>query len=124
MDKLISYTKKQASQFNTNQIMFTMGNDFNYMSGNMWFKNMDKMIKYANEKDAGVHMFYSTPSCYVKALNEAKAEWPTKSDDFFPYSNDPHSYWTGYFTSRPSFKGMVRKTNTLLQVISRASINL
>lgn len=124
MDKLISYTKNQASQFNTNQIMFTMGNDFNYMSGNMWFKNMDKMIKYANEKDAGVHMFYSTPSCYVKALNEAKAEWPTKSDDFFPYSNDPHSYWTGYFTSRPSFKGMVRKTNTLLQVISRASINL
>ena len=116
MRDLIEYAKNQAKYFNTNQIMFTMGNDFNYMSGNMWFKNLDKMIKYANEMNDGVNFFYSTPSCYVKAKNEAGIKWPTKEDDFFPYSDDIHSYWTGYFTSRPSFKGMVRKTNTLLQV--------
>ncbi len=40
---------------------------------------------------------------------------PRKTDDFFPYSSDPHAYWTGYFTSRPTFKGLVRQTSHLLQ---------
>ena len=66
--------------------------------------------------DPNVNMFYSTPSCYLKAKNEAAVSWPVKTDDFFPYSNDPHAYWTGYFTSRPTFKGMVRQGQTVLQV--------
>ena len=83
----------------------------------MNFKNMDKLIKYTNERYPSVNIFYSTPSCYLKALNDIGKTWPTKDDDFFPYSNDPHAYWTGYFSSRPAFKGTVRKTNTYLQVI-------
>ena len=82
----------------------------------MNFKNIDKMIKYTNRIDPGVNLFYSTPSCYLKALNEAGETWPVKTDDFFPYASDNHAYWTGYFTSRPTFKGTVRKTNTFLQV--------
>ena len=78
---------------------------------------MDKMIKYANARNSGVQLFYSTPSCYVKALNEAGRIWPTKTDDFFPYSSDPHAYWTGFFTSRAAFKGTLRKSSTFLQVI-------
>ena len=33
---------------------------------------MDKMIKHANEKLAefGVNVFYSTPSCFIKALHD------------------------------------------------------
>ena len=27
-----------------------------------------------------------------------------KGDDFFPYGSGQHSYWTGYFTSRPATK--------------------
>lgn len=78
---------------------------------------MDKMIKYTNQfNGTTVNLFYSTPSCYVKALNEAGIRWPVKTDDFFPYSNDPHAYWTGYFTSRAAYKGTVRKTSTYLQV--------
>jgi lysosomal alpha-mannosidase len=63
-----------------------------------------------------VNLFYSTPSCYLKSLNEAGVTWPTKTDDFFPYASDPHAYWTGYFTSRPTFKGYIRTTNSMLQV--------
>lgn len=84
----------------------------------MNFKNMDKMIRHTNEMAPEVNLFYSTPSCYVKAMNDEAGNepWPTKADDFFPYSNDPHAYWTGYFTSRPAYKGTVRKANTFLQV--------
>lgn len=63
-----------------------------------------------------INVFYSTPSCYLKALNDAKLNWTVKTDDFFPYASDPHAYWTGYFTSRPTFKGYTKVTNNLLQV--------
>lgn len=69
---------------------------------------------YAESK---IRLFYSTPSCYGRAVQKSLAarELPRKSDDFFPYSSDPHAYWTGYFTSRPTFKGLVRQSSNLLQ---------
>ena len=63
-----------------------------------------------------MNIFYSTPSCYLKAVHDAKLQWTTKDDDFFPYASDPHSYWTGYFSSRPTIKFFERMGNNLLQV--------
>lgn len=35
--------------------------------------------------------------------------WPLKTDDQFPYWGDQtHWTWTGYYASRPAFKGYVR----------------
>jgi lysosomal alpha-mannosidase len=60
----------------------------------------------------------------MKAVHDAKdSTWPTKEDDFFPYSNDEHSYWTGYFTSRPTLKYMERMGNNFLQVPYFQEIN-
>ena len=83
--------------------------------------NLEKfeILRYANERQINgsrFNLLYSTPSCYVKALNDLKKSWPVKTDDFFPYGSDAHSYWTGYFTSRPAFKYMVRQASNLLQV--------
>lgn len=61
-------------------------------------------------------MFYSTPSCYLKSLHNSNNTWPTKTDDFFPYASDPHAYWTGLFTSRPTVKRFERVGNHFLQV--------
>ena len=77
------------------------------------------LTRYANERQTNgsrFNLLYSTPSCYVKSLNSVKKSWPLKTDDFFPYGSDAHSYWTGYFTSRPAFKYMVRQGSNLLQV--------
>lgn len=52
----------------------------------------------------------------MKSLYDADITWPTKSDDFFPYASDPHAYWTGYFTSRPTFKRYERIGNHFLQI--------
>ena len=78
---------------------------------------MDKIRNYFNKNQDkfGINILYSTPSCYLKSLNDAEKTWPRKTDDFFPYASDPHAYWTGYFTSRASLKGMIRSANSLLQ---------
>lgn len=115
-----------AGAYATDHILMTMGSDFHYTNANSWYRNLDKLIKYVNSKNQfsetgkkgrkQLHLIYSTPSCYLKALHDSGKKWSSKTDDFFPYSSDPHAYWTGYFTSRPSLKGMVREGNNLLQV--------
>ena len=40
-------------------------------------------------------MFYSTPSRYMDAINQASLVWYVNRDDFFPYADLPYAYWTG-----------------------------
>jgi len=83
-----------------------------------------------------INVFYSTPKDYVDARDKQNRVWPVKSDDYFPYGdgqarselvdNDPndvriladdtHAYWTGYFTSRPAFKKLVRDASNTLRI--------
>ena len=70
------------------------------------------MIAYMNQYYGEQVLFkYSTPSQYVDALAAKDVKWPTKYDDMFPYSDNPDSYWTGYFTSRANDKGYVRRAS-------------
>ena len=91
----------------------------------MWFKNLDKLISYVNQRQitngSNVNIFYSTTSCYLYSLYKSNATWPVKTDDFFPYAHQPHSFWTGYFTSRTSLKDYVRRTNNFLQAVRQLS---
>ena len=95
-----------------------MGEDFNYNNAKVWYKNLDKLIKYVNGQQTTnglrINAFYSTPSCYLKSLNDAGKTWPIKSDDFFPYASDPHAYWTGYFTSRYYLNNSITKSVKIL----------
>ncbi|KAJ6403836.1 hypothetical protein OIU84_012101 [Salix udensis] len=97
----------QANVTRTNHIMWLMGTDFRYQYANSWFRQMDKFIHYVNQ-DGRVNALYSTPSIYTDVKYAADEEWPLKTEDFFPYADHPNAYWTGYFTSRPAFKGYVR----------------
>lgn len=97
----------QANVTRTNHVMFTMGTDFKYQYAESWFRQMDKLIHYVN-KDGRVNALYSTPSIYTDAKFSANEPWPLKTNDFFPYADNPNAYWTGYFTSRPALKRYVR----------------
>ncbi|CAG9536717.1 unnamed protein product [Cercopithifilaria johnstoni] len=122
VNKFVEYVKKQASHQRTNHIMLLMGGDFQYTAANQWYINLDKLIslirknKTLSEK---INIFYSTPSCYLMALKEAHPKLPRKLDDFFPYASANHSYWTGFFTSRPTFKGFIRQSSALLQLVKQ-----
>ena len=130
------FCRLQSHIYATNHIIMTMGNDFEYQNANENFKNLDKLIHYVNiavchfymfdwlyswlyqQQDNGsnVNVFYSTPSCYLYALNKAEKQWTSKTDDFFPYASVPYAYWTGYYTSRPALKRYERYSNNVLQV--------
>ena len=70
----------------------------------------------ASEGSTRFHALYSTPSCYLEALNEEKnVAWPTRSDDMFPLWANPVFYFNGY-SSRPSLKYLIRKASSILQV--------
>ncbi|OMO99297.1 hypothetical protein COLO4_13373 [Corchorus olitorius] len=97
----------QANVTRTNHIMWCMGTDFRYQYANSWFRQMDKFIHYVNQ-DGRINALYSSPSIYTDAKYAANEQWPLKTDDFFPYADKVNTYWTGYFTSRPAFKGYVR----------------
>ena len=104
----------------TNQ-MWTMGDDFNYMDANFWFKNLDKLIK-AVQADGRINVTYSTPFDYSLAKISEGLQLPPNTGDFFPYEDCPHCFWTGYFTSRPALKRYIRDVsayyNTARQIQS------
>ncbi|KYO34592.1 lysosomal alpha-mannosidase [Alligator mississippiensis] len=119
VSSFLRVAEAQAKHYRTNHIVMTMGSDFQYENANLWYKNMDKLLQHVNAQQANgsrVHVLYSTPSCYLWALNQANLTWSLKHDDFFPYADGPHQFWTGYFTSRPSFKRYERLSNNFLQV--------
>ncbi|XP_026806272.1 lysosomal alpha-mannosidase-like [Rhopalosiphum maidis] len=121
VENFANHVQRYASAFKTNNIMMTMGGDFSYSVASSWFRNMDKLIKHVNLLKPNLNVLYSTPECYLSALQMSKnVTWPLKdSDDFFPYAHDEHSYWTGYFTSRSNLKYMICKANNLLQAVKQ-----
>ena len=102
--------------------MLTMGMDFNYQAAHAWFMNLDKLINIIPQVNNSINIFYSTPACYLKSLHDVDMFWPTKQDDFFPYASDPYAYWSGYFSSRPTSKYMIRQTERMFKVLSQLMI--
>lgn len=115
--EFIDHVKKQAKSYGTNHTIITMGMDFYFRDAKKWYHNLDKLIQEINslEPVERVRVFYSTPSCYLKALHNTGRRWSVKLDDFFPYADAINTYWTGYFTSRPSLKYHIRIGNNILQ---------
>lgn len=104
-----------------NHVIMNMGSDFHYENAHAWYRNLDKLIDYVN-KDGRVNTFYSTMSIYTQAKHSENIDWSLKTDDFFPYADCDHCYWTGYFTSRPTLKGFERYSSSFLQGLKQLSV--
>jgi hypothetical protein len=105
-----------SGAFRGTDAFVTAGSDFAYENALEVFSSYDKLIHYVNLGTAqhGINLFYSTPAAYV-AARLATSSLPSRSADIMPYASGPHSYWTGYFSSRPGLKGYVRDTSGYLQ---------
>ncbi|KAJ8946015.1 hypothetical protein NQ318_023261 [Aromia moschata] len=114
VEEFSEYIANYSKYYKTNNILFAMGGDFQYQAAERNYINIDRLIKgFQDHPDYNV--FYSTPSCYYKAVSENKPNLTTFSDDFFPYAENNHAYWSGYYTSRPTIKRFERSGNNILQ---------
>ena len=78
---------------------------------------LDLALEAMNRRSpqTGYHFQYSTPSRFAKALSEEKIEWPTRPAewDMLPLIGDEMGApWSGFFTSRPGFKALVRSSSS------------
>ncbi|KAF3829408.1 hypothetical protein GH733_003672 [Mirounga leonina] len=123
VDYFLQLATAQGQNYRTNHTIMTMGSDFQYENANMWFKNLDRLIELVNAQQQAngsrVNVLYSTPACYLWELNKANLTWSVKQDDFFPYADGPHKFWTGYFSSRPALKRYERLSYNFLQVCNQ-----
>lgn len=132
----------EADETQGNNVMVTMGEDFTFAKAEQFYSNLDVLIgtimSYQHwgiidieaifgPKYDHVNIFYSTPEYYTDvkyvetsraresgASEKAEPDWQVKQDDFFPYSDCPHCFWTGYFTSRTAFKRFERVCSSFL----------
>ena len=76
VEEFVQAILQEHSYTKGNHIMFKMGSDFHYASANHWYKNLDKIIKYVNEKDDRFNVFYSNPTLYTYAKSqEIEVTW-------------------------------------------------
>ena len=112
-------------------ILFLFGDDFKYRNDNL-FSCMDTIMRKFNEKQNeakryfglrdNVKIFYSTPEKYFsfmkKDLEENNVQLDTITHkDFYPLRTD--CFWTGYFTSKPFLKGIIRKGSNAFYTFSK-----
>jgi lysosomal alpha-mannosidase len=117
--RFLSFVQQQAADMRHNDIMLAWGCDFMFQNAHLMFKNMDKLMNHINANPSfNLKMFYSTPSMYAEAIKASGVTLPTNNYDFFPYADNSHSYWSGYFVSRPTLKGFVRYSSHILHAVS------
>ncbi|XP_063836494.1 lysosomal alpha-mannosidase-like [Ostrinia nubilalis] len=128
VNDFIAQIERQAKYYDHDNIMVTMGGDFTYQSAANWFMNMDKLINHVNTHPANlsdINIFYSSPSCYLKAIylygRRDKAMY-TEKGDHVPYDSDASTYWTGYYSSRPTLKYLARRAHLFLQVVKQITV--
>eukprot|EP00735_Rhodelphis_limneticus_P005083 TRINITY_DN1678_c0_g1::TRINITY_DN1678_c0_g1_i1::g.17727::m.17727 TRINITY_DN1678_c0_g1::TRINITY_DN1678_c0_g1_i1::g.17727 ORF type:complete len:991 (-),score=264.01,sp/P34098/MANA_DICDI/29.95/6e-112,Glyco_hydro_38/PF01074.17/3.4e-76,Glyco_hydro_38C/PF07748.8/1e-27,Alpha-mann_mid/PF09261.6/2.7e-16 TRINITY_DN1678_c0_g1_i1:104-2710(-) len=120
---LVSELKKRASWFKTRNILIPGGDDFRWIHADTQFTNWDKLIKEINSNPGyGVHIKYATLSEYFDAVQSSEAEWSVYEGDFFPYADGEHAYWTGFYTTHPTLKHLLRQSEWTLRSLEGLAV--
>jgi hypothetical protein len=123
---IIVLSKFMEAHVNYANLDLLIGSLMNYQSWDM----IDTATIFGPRFDR-INVFYSTPEYYTKMKYEetvkarqakttlatrleTPVQWSVKQDDFFPYSDCAHCFWTGYFTSRAAFKRLERVASSFL----------
>lgn len=78
--------------------------------------SLDALIAALNA-DGRYEAFYSTPAQYAAAQLATVPSFPRIDGDAFPYNDDEagHNMWSGFYSSRPSFKAYVRESGAYMR---------
>ncbi|CAN7938249.1 unnamed protein product, partial [Ixodes hexagonus] len=133
---MLLYAQYQTEVYTPSNIAIMFGSDLSFIEAERQFAEMDTLVATSNEleqarrprwrryrlRKAPVHVSYSSPGCFLRALHELNATWPVFRDDLFPYTDSPGRTWTGFYTSRPSLKFFARYANGFLQACKQLSV--
>lgn len=115
-----TFVRADSKAYKDSNVFYAMGSDFQYEAAHEWFKNVDILIDFFNRPENfnkyRLKLMYSSPSLYINSKKESNISYSRASNDFFPYADNSHSYWTGYYVSRASFKAYERYCNGLFQI--------
>jgi len=84
---------------------------------------LEQIMKLWNEKNPHVEMIWSHPAKYVAALKDTNKQmmaqkegggFPIRRDDTFPFAQNTNQWWSGFFSTRPNFKKLIKDTSALL----------
>lgn len=134
---------KRIVWYKTEHLLIPFGNDFHFQNAPSDFKEMDEILQYIGEHQSdfdNLTVKYSTLSEYIDAVLEGGASFDTRTNDFFPYiacspcGSDPcggvegmvsipcgisDSYWSGFYTSKPAQKLLVREQEASLSALEQ-----
>ena len=101
--------------YRTNINFLPVGDDFTFSDANKTYSYIDSrlsMCKSNPKRFENRIIKYITLSEFYEKLNEEVSllsdDFPTKSEDFFPYTDRGISYWTGFYTTRPLLKRSIK----------------
>lgn len=133
--RLLDALAGHARATRTGHVLLPYGNDFSFRQLDL-FEQFDKLIAYINANNtslkhpSGIRQIrYSTLSEYFLAVRTSLADHtisvPVRSDiDFFPYRDRPNEYWSGYYSSRPLLKRLVRFVSARLRTLEAVAARL
>ena len=107
--------------YRTNNILLYYGEDFSFNEADINYENIEMIMNYVNTNMKGkMKMIYSTPSQYFDSVLKSGATFEKHSNyDFFPYADNAHCYWTGYFSSRANLKGLIKQLGLYINITNR-----
>ena len=127
----MQWVRDQLNYFQTPHIVWQIGSDFTFSTeGADLYNAIEDLQRQINSNPSyKVKAKISTPETYSKDWYQEYQSNPSiklkiKKDDFFPYAdrannhNEP-AYWTGYFTSKSSFKLILKQTSQLMHTFRK-----
>ena len=140
---LVSTCQKRLQWYKTDNLLLPFGNDFHFQHAPSDFKEMDEILKYVadhpNDFD-DIVIRYSTLSEYFESVSKSGVSFDQREDDFFPYiacspcfsqacegfegvvtvpCGISDSYWSGFYTSKPSQKLLLRELEASLHALEQ-----
>ena len=119
---LMDQYRKKAKAFSHNNVLIPLGDDFKYKdihSTRKMMENYERIFEYVNKNPDRfkIRIRFATLSDYFARVKQSKERktLPKYDQDFFTYCDEGTDYWSGYFTTRPYLKKLIRVTNSNLR---------